>query len=152
MKELKTLLTLDITKKNVFIIGKPASGKTFISNSLHKTFNTHVVIHTDDYIKKEYQLKDELTNIIKSKHNYILEGNQAYTIIKEIDKSIYPDIIIELIVPDSYVRYIYQKERDMKKYSIALGYYYYHKNEFDEFLHTTKNQIQYYSFNQSFIY
>lgn len=148
MQELNNLSNLDLTNQNLFIIGKPASGKTFLSNVLHKKFKKHIVIHTDDFIRKEYLLKDELTSIINRKKNYILEGNQAYTILNEIDKSVYPNIIIDLIVSDAHVLDIYKKERDVNKYDMALGFYYYRKTELDKFLSTNKNQIIYYYFNQ----
>jgi len=152
MQELNKLTSLDLTNQNVFIVGKPASGKTFLSNFLHKMFTEHIVIHTDDFIKKEFLLADELTNIVNRKKKYILEGNKAYTILKEIDKSIYPNIIIDLIVSDTHVLDIYKKERDVNKYDMALGFYYYRKSQLDNFLSTNPNQIIYYFLNQSYAF
>lgn len=131
--------TFDILGLNVFIIGKPAAGKTYFANELSKRFPKHSVINTDNYIRKKELLAKELKKLYNQNINYILEGGLAYEILKEIDKKLYPNIIISLEVSDKHVFNVYQRERNIEKYDISLGFHYYKKEKFEVFL--AKNNI-----------
>ena len=107
-----------ITGKNVLIIGCPASGKTHLSNAL-KTYDTHKVIHTDDYMC--YGYKESLYVLLRAlpsvKSNTIIEGIQGYRLLRkgvELN-SYYPDIVIELFISEARMIKTYREQRQMKK-------------------------------------
>lgn len=135
--------SLDLTGKNVFIVGKPASGKTFLSNVLREKFRRHIIIHTDDYIGRKYMLVIELESVVNSGDNYILEGNQAYKILSEISYHAIPNIIIDLIVSDDHVLSIYKKERFIGNAHSALKFYRFYNLILEDFISTTTHQIDY---------
>lgn len=136
---------IDICNQNIFIVGKPASGKTFASNILNNRFTKHLVIHTDNFIKAENLLYQEYTKNISLKHNCILEGKLALSLFPKLDKNFQPNIILELIVSDEHVRNIYQKQRDINKYEMALDFYSQYKQNFDKHLKKLNPDIQYFT-------
>lgn len=109
----------DIIGKNVLIIGCPASGKTFLSNSF-KTTDTHKVIHTDDFMS--YGYKESLYVIlqkIKPIHlhtNTVIEGIQGYRLLRKgVELNCYfPDLVIELVISESRMFKTYRSERQGK--------------------------------------
>lgn len=108
-------LQLDISGKNILIIGCPASGKTYFSNLLDKT--NHVFLHSDDYIQYGYEESlYKLMEDTKSKLT-ITEGVQGYRLLRkgvQLD-CYYPDIVFEMIITDEQQNNIYSEERDPKK-------------------------------------
>jgi uridine kinase len=150
MKQLSKISDLNLKGKNILIVGKPASGKTFISKILKKEFKNHEVLHSDDFIQLENQLKEKLSNIVQQKRNYILEGNQAYLVFKWLDKSLYPDIILEISVTDEQVKKIYEKERVMNKMGFALAFYHHYKSELSKFLSKNRIEITHFLFKNNF--
>jgi hypothetical protein len=145
---IKNISELDITGKNLFIIGKPATGKTYLSNILHKKFNKHEIIHTDEFIREGF-LFGTIQNILFKGNNYIIEGQKILSIIKFLNKSFLPDIILEVLRSDIEIKHTYKKERDISKYEMAIGFYEFRKTKFDTFISEFKN-IKSYSFKNSF--
>lgn len=85
------------TEAIIFIIGLPASGKTFFTDLLSNHLKTHTVLHTDDYIKfgKHGELAECVTDINRAKRKrqpIIVEGVLCYRILKS--RHINPDLII----------------------------------------------------------
>lgn len=150
MKQLTDLSKLDITNKNIFIIGKPASGKTYLSEKMWTKFSSHICIHTDDYIKNEAELKVKLKCLIKDNVKFILEGNQAFAFFRYNETEFYPDILLELRVTDSHVRNIYEKERDIEKYDMAIAFYNFRKENFDSVVKSDNHNIEMYFYGNKF--
>lgn len=81
----------------VFVIGLPASGKTFYTDFLKNDNPNYRVIHTDDYIK--FGRTEELAECVKDiqragrkKERIIVEGVLCYRILKSF--VLQPDTII----------------------------------------------------------
>jgi len=118
---------VDIESKNVLIIGCPASGKTYTSKLLAKDNPSHLVIHTDDYIK--YGYKESLYKLILDMSLYvnaptIIEGVLGYRLLRkgvELD-CYYPDIVVELEISEALMYKTYSKERQTKDVSYLKGF------------------------------
>ncbi len=80
---IEELVNLDITNKNVLIIGCPASGKTWLCKKIEKP--THTIIHTDDY--KSYGYAEGMyivLDVVKlSEMPTIVEGIYGYRMLKK---------------------------------------------------------------------
>lgn len=92
-------LSYNFEGKNILIIGKPSSGKTFVSALLKGRLPDHTLIHTDDYlsIDKELAIINILRLALKSK-NYIIEGVMGYQILNNCIKyrGWTPEVIINV--------------------------------------------------------
>lgn len=117
MISIEEIISMDITGKNVLIIGCPASGKTWLSKKMAKS--THTVIHTDDYLSYGYQagMYCALDAANMSEKPTIVEGVQGYRMLRKGCEysSYYPDIVIELQISNSRMMQTYRNERDAKK-------------------------------------
>lgn len=115
--ELKEILKMDFEGKNVLIIGCPASGKTWLSKRLDK--EKHQLIHTDSYISLGYEMGmyGALNAATCTVKNTIVEGVHGYRMLRKGAEygNYYPDIVIEIKIPESRMRETYMKERDPKK-------------------------------------
>ncbi len=149
MQNFKIIHDLDLTGKNIFIVGKPASGKTYLSEILFNRLKNHLLIHTDDFIQNEDLLIAEICN--RNFSNYILEGNQAYTIFNKLNYSNLPNLIIELKVTDSHVFGIYKKERDLSKFQIAIAFDNYYKSLFLKYYIKYSQDITYLEIENNFL-
>lgn len=122
-KRVNSYKEIDITGKNVLLIGPPASGKTTMVKKL--AGKTHFTIH-GDYFYKEYGdnripvATEFIRNTLNHKDvsNIIVEGVLGYELLEESDLNF--DIIIELEVSNDYIKMIYEKERQDKKVNMGL--------------------------------
>ena len=119
-------LHVDIETKNVLIIGKPTSGKTHLSTLLSKDNPNHKIIHTDDYVKFGYKegLYRLLLDFAGVSQPTIIEGVLGYRLLRkgvELD-CYYPDLVIELEVPDALMYKTYRNERPGKDVSYLKGF------------------------------
>jgi hypothetical protein len=119
-------LHVDIGNSNVVIIGKPASGKTYSSKLLKHDNPKHHVIHTDDYGKFGFKegLYRLLMDLPRVKQPYIVEGILGYRLLRkgvELDV-FYPDMVIELIIPDILMFRTYSAERPDKDVSYLKSF------------------------------
>lgn len=114
----------DITGKNILIIGCPASGKTFFSKLLAN--EGHKVFHTDDYMRYGYKesLYAMMEDLAKHKGNTIVEGVQGYRLLRKGVEmnNYYPDIVIELEVPESRMLKTYREQRPGKKIDSLIAF------------------------------
>jgi len=114
---IEELINLDITDKNVLIIGCPASGKTWLSKKMAKP--THTLIHTDNYMSYGYAqgMYCALDAANFSDKPTLVEGIFGYRMIRKGCEygSYYPDIVIEMEISNSRMMQTYMKERDEKK-------------------------------------
>lgn len=113
-------LTVDIGKKNVLIIGDPATGKTHLANLLKKDNPGHKLIHTDDFIEHGYKqslyvLLSFLTNITRPT---IIEGILGYRLLRKgLERECYyPDIVIEVVTPEATRIREYKENRPGKNW------------------------------------
>jgi hypothetical protein len=112
------------TYEDTFIIGKPASGKSYITEAIRN------VIHTDDYI-------DDVAGLISrinGSDRYIVEGNLCYTIINKINRK--PAKIIELFIDNTQVFKVYKQQRRMRSALFALSHHYIREKELYDYLNT----------------
>jgi hypothetical protein len=115
--ELKEILEIDIGGKNVLIIGCPASGKTWLCGQLG--CSGHRVIHTDKYVVSGYEMGmyAALNDAVGSEIPTIVEGIHGYRMLRKGAEygSYYPDIVIEMKVPEQRMRLTYIHERNPNK-------------------------------------
>lgn len=116
---IQDVLQLDITNRDVLIIGYPTSGKTYLSKLLNTS--NHTVFHSDDYMKYGYKeglyvLIDDIKNEIKKT---IFEGVFGYRLLRKgVELNCYhPDIVIQLDITEQKMLEIYKTERDSNKIS-----------------------------------
>lgn len=119
---------IDITGKNVLIIGCPASGKTYVADALKRDNPKHKLFHTDaykqyGYVEALYVLIDELKEL-GTKKNTIVEGVQGYRLLRKgVELNCYyPDIVVELKISDALMRRTYERERDPEKIRYLKGF------------------------------
>ncbi len=115
---LSALFARDLSRKNIVIIGCPASGKTTLAKELAKRTGQKVV-HTDDYMQHGYKqsLYVLMADLMEQDSTVIVEGVQGYRLLRkgvELD-CIYPDIVIELKVSPEQVERVYRTERKAEK-------------------------------------
>lgn len=119
-------IQVDIECKNVLIIGKPAAGKTFLSELLHKDNPGHTVIHTDYYIKHGYveSLYKLMADMRLIKAPTIIEGVLGYRLLRKGVQTgaYYPDMVIHVNVPDSTMLRTYRTERKGKDINALRGF------------------------------
>ena len=114
---LDEILSMDISGKNVLIMGCPASGKTWLSNKLKR--DSHRLIHTDDYLKQGYEMGmyGALNSAVCSDKPTIVEGIHGYRMLRKGAEysNYYPDIVIEMKASEERVRLTYIHERNPNK-------------------------------------
>lgn len=108
--------------QDIFIIGKPASGKSYITESIRN------VIHTDDYIDDV----PGLISRINGSDRYIVEGNLCYNIINKIDRK--PVKIIELFIDNTQVFKVYKQQRKMSSALFTLAHHYIREKELYQYV------------------
>lgn len=112
--------------QNVLIIGCPASGKSWIGQKLKEKGAAHQLIHTDNYMKYGYeQALYVMMEEMKAEENpLIIEGIQGYRLLRKGVQleSYYPDVVIEMIIPEAKMLEIYKDERDEKKIKYLRGF------------------------------
>jgi len=126
----------DLKGKNILIIGQPASGKTHLANLLAEA-NTHKVIHTDDYIEHGFKesLYVMLKDIKRTAGNTIIEGVNGYRLLRKGVElgCYYPDIVIELEVPEERMIETYINERPGKNLSSLRAFTRMHQTILNEY-------------------
>jgi len=106
---LEEIKQIDLTDKNVLIIGFPASGKTFLSSELR---NGHKVLHTDWFKDlTDFEQKEMFEAVCKPHVKYMIEGVAGYW---HLGQSLNPDIVIECERPRSKRDATYLAERPDK--------------------------------------
>lgn len=115
--ELSEILELDITDKNVLIIGCPASGKTWLAGQMGT--GSHRVIHTDKYMGNGYEMGmyAALNDAVGSEIPTIVEGIHGYRMLRKGAEygNYYPDIVIEMKVSEQRMLSTYRNERNPNK-------------------------------------
>jgi len=119
---IEELLNLEILGKNVFILGFPASGKSFLANELyHNSGRTHQLVRTDDFLGYGYeQSLYELIEFLDgaSGSGIIVEGVGVYRLLRKVDElnltHLKPDVIIECSMPEGRRDELYRRERPDK--------------------------------------
>lgn len=112
------ILSLDLNGQNILIIGRPTSGKTFLSNKLKE--KGHYVIHTDDFIDQSNHENNQIFWLLEE-HDYCnpscIEGMLGFKVLLygEMDGSYKPDVIIFCEISAGKQREIYLAERDASK-------------------------------------
>lgn len=115
---LHDILEQSYFNKNVIIIGRPASGKTFLSKALSPMYPHHHIIHTDDY--KDFSEPVAIQALIEDAYENrpcIIEGVLGYGLLLEgaREQSYKPDIVITCDISAGKQREIYLAERDVSK-------------------------------------
>lgn len=126
LEKTKMHVQVDIENKNVLIIGWPASGKTHVANLLWKDNPGHKMIHTDDYMHHGFKeaLYEILRDLKRTRKPTIIEGVQGYRLLRkgvELD-CYYPDIVIELEIPESRMYRTYAEQRRGKDPAYLKGF------------------------------
>ena len=115
---LSALFARDLSRKNIVIIGCPASGKTTLAKELAKRTGQKV-FHTDDYMQHGYKesLYVLMADLMEQDRAVIVEGVQGYRLLRKgVEMGcIYPDIVIELKVSPEQVERVYRTERKAEK-------------------------------------
>lgn len=131
---LQEILELDIANKVIYVIGRPAAGKTHIANLFRKK-GTYV-FHTDDHIENPEYLKEVLMKEAKSlAKRYgggcIIDGVACYELL--LNLTYQPDIIIDIQISRAKQEEIYRKERDPQKIKHQKGFYEKHLKMLNEY-------------------
>jgi ATP-dependent protease HslVU (ClpYQ) ATPase subunit len=107
---------------NVLIIGMAGSGKTWFANQLSAKHQKSGFIQTDDYIQfgweqSMYVVLGEVVELIEQGTSTIVEGVAGYRMLRKGAElgSYFPDIVFEMIAPESQINEVYRMTRDAKK-------------------------------------
>lgn len=112
--------------KKIVIIGRPASGKTYLSAIINGVLKSLTCIHTDDY--QQYGYVDAMYKVLEAVKDdalpHIVEGIQGYRLLRKgVELNCYyPDAVIEINVTDEQVQRVYEMERDEKKLKYLKGF------------------------------
>ena len=127
-KTLSEVLEMDFSGKVVVVIGRPASGKTTVSELLAEKNPLLKLWHTDDYIpyggvEGLYQMMTEL-EADGYNNPAIIEGVGGYRLLRKgVELGIFsPDVVIELVVTDAQVERVYKSERIFGKLDKMPGF------------------------------
>ncbi len=124
------LHSISFSNKTIVVIGLPASGKTYVSNYIHRNLAPlHTILHTDNYMRfgydySLYKILDDLKDLPKS---VIVEGIQGYRLLRKgaKEKSFLPNIVIQIETSTDSINNVYFKQRGRPKLinlnSIAKG-------------------------------
>ena len=136
----KKIFDIDFSNKNIAIIGKPTSGKTYLAGKLAELYPEHKLIHTDDYINHDredlitYYLIRDIVNASNFSNlgNYIIEGVYIYNILNH--PHFKPDLFIDVHISEKQMRANYVFDRNIVPNRKNAGFVRKHKALFDEFL------------------
>lgn len=154
---LEELMNIDLTGKDICVIGKPGAGKTTIARLLSKKWGIPL-LSTDDFRSGDwendlYTIMDEL----EARSGAIIsEGVQMYRALRKgLELGTYkPHVIIEIEISTKKQREIYLKERDPKKLkymqSFALGLTKVY-NEYHSLLQQEENKPIFYTLNNEWL-
>ena len=109
------------------IIGPPAAGKTFWSDTISVEQGINIS-HTDDYINNPYDCVEQCKKIVNEGKAYHLEGNMAHLMLSQEEKY-RPQAVYWIDIPDTVVYMRYKEMRDVKSYDHAIGNYYLRQKE-----------------------
>jgi hypothetical protein len=136
------ILNIDFKNKDVVICGIPKAGKTTIAQKIHYKNPSHTIIHTDDFIKYDYN--DALYEIRKCvagiSGNYILEGVLAARFLRKGAENgdFLPNIVINCCISDENLEKEYsdKKEKFLAVKGMAKGL----KSIFNNYMNISKNR------------
>lgn len=117
---LEELLSTDLSGKEIVIIGKPASGKTYIATLIAQRYGQHL-ISTDNYIDSgfEQSLYELIEDIKPRTVPIVVEGMLGYRLLRkglqEPETQFQPQIVIEVEITTKRQQEIYHNQRDPKK-------------------------------------
>lgn len=133
-------LNRDFSQKNIVIIGKPSSGKTFLSEFLKKKLPNHSLIHTDDFLRTDEQTAiSNILTIAKKTKYHIIEGVMGYQILNtgQKQRSYSPDVVINVDI--SFPTLSRNYARSGKNVNSIKGFCFRHKKLLDEYLAMSPN-------------
>jgi len=125
--KLEEILKIDFVRKNVLIIGSPASGKTWLIEQIKEVAPYHNYIATDDYIKDNtfkgalYAMMDDIKTFHDDGKLTVVEGVNGYRLLRKgvQEDTYYPDIVIECKTSQKNIEARY--EGDEKKLKGVFG-------------------------------
>jgi len=68
------ILSMDLSSKNILIIGSPASGKTWLAGKIKEKYQADI-IHTDEYLKYGANAIEQMLKKIPMFPYAIVEGD-----------------------------------------------------------------------------
>jgi hypothetical protein len=128
---IQDVVDMDISDKKIFIVGKPASGKTFLLHKLPKGNGS--AIDTDDYFGYYGLLKTSVSLGFKPT---IVAGMACYDLLLDSldEPRLFPDIIIQLEISRGQQEKIYREQRDKSKIKYQIGFWNKHLAMWNKYL------------------
>ena len=120
------LIHIPFDRQSILLLGRPASGKTWLSKALSPMYPHHHVIHCDDY--KDFAEPVAIQALIEDAYENkpcIVEGVLGYGLLLQglKEQSYRPDIIIICEISAARQREIYLSERDPSKLQFQKRFY-----------------------------
>lgn len=138
----RDILNIEFNGKDIVICGIPKAGKTTIAEKIKLKSPTHAVIHTDDFMKYDYN--DALYEIRKCiasiSCNYILEGVLAARFLRKGAENgdFLPNIVINCCITDENLEKEYTDKKD--KLPAVKGMAKGLKTIFNDYMNTPKSR------------
>lgn len=120
---------LNVESANLFVIGKPGSGKSYIAAQIAQAHPNHVLIEAEEFILHQYteiqyqRLKANIIENIDNGKNVIFVGHLCHEILLRLPQKYLPEVILEIVISDKCAFDIYRFERDTHKYNAAMYHY-----------------------------
>lgn len=133
---IQDVVDMDIADKKIFIVGKPAAGKSWLATQLLFKVPHCGVFRTDNYVG---HADDYIMSEVKSKWsvNYkVFEGMYCYELLLKSleDEELSPDIIIDIQISRAQQERIYREGRDARKIKYQAGFWNKHLAMWNKYL------------------
>jgi len=146
----KKIYDIDFSDKNIAIIGKPTSGKSYLAEKLHEKYPNHVLISTDEYLVHE---KDDLiryyimrdVRVAEMQAHYIIEGMLVYYLLNE--PFFKPDALINVNITERKMKENYVFDRNFITNRNIVGFTRKHDALFKDFLIADNEKTPIYKIN-----